>query len=364
MFIAIRDLRRSWNRFLLVGIVVVLVAVLTTVLGGLANGLVRDGVSGLKALPFDHMAFEHGSQATFSRSTVNDATLRAYREIPGAKATPLGVSFVNAKADNQTPDLDIALFGVESDNFLVQRADARAALAGKPGLVLSSDLAHEGIKIGDRYTFTSSGTSLPVLGFTYPGSYGHVAIAYTSLATWQKLTFGADARGRFSAIALKLPDSSAAATVAKATGTEVKSKAQTFAGSPGFSAEQATMSLIRAFLLVISALVVGAFFTVLIVQRTRQVGLLKAMGASSWYVIRDGLAQMVIVVALSTLIGSAIGAGIIAAMSSGSAPVELVPSTVISGIVLLIIAGVLGSLVPLKRITSIEPAIALGAAEL
>ncbi len=365
MFVALRDLRRSWNRFLLVGLVVVLVALLTTVLGGLANGLVREGISGLRALPFDHMAFQHNSNATFSRSTVDEDTLAAYRKIPGVKATPLGVSFLNAKGADGAPDLDIALFGVAADSFLVQRADARAALAGKPGLVLSEDLKDKGAKLGDRYNFTSAGVSLPVLGFTFRGSYGHAAIAYTSLATWQKITYGADPHGRASAIALQLPDGAdkAVSRVATTTGTEVKSKSGTYAGSPGFTAEQSTMSLIRGFLLVISALVVGAFFTVLIVQRTRQVGLLKAMGASSWYVIRDGLAQMAIVVAIATVIGSAIGAGITAAMSGGSAPVELVPSTVITGVVLLIVAGIVGSLVPLKRITGIEPAIALGAGD-
>ncbi|HET8931382.1 MAG TPA: ABC transporter permease [Acidimicrobiales bacterium] len=373
MFIALRDLRRSWSRFLLVGLVVVLVALLTTVLGALANGLVSDGISGLRALPFDHMAFEHGSKATFSRSTVTDETLAVYREIPGVQATPLGVSFANAKSDSAKPDLDVALFGVEGDSFLVSdadagtegRSDAQAALAGSPGLVLSGELESDGIEVGDRYTFTSSGMTLPIVGFTFAGSYGHASIAYTSLETWQALTYGDDARGRFSAIALQVPGSAQDAVdeAASSTGTEIKSKSETYDGSPGFTAEQSTMTLIRAFLLVISALVVGAFFTVLIVQRTRQIGLLKAMGASSWYVIRDGLAQMVIVVALATIIGSAVGAGLVALMSGGAAPVELVPSTVISGIVLLIVAGVVGSLVPLKRITGIEPAIALGASD-
>lgn len=366
LFIALRDLRRSWQRFILVGLVVMLVALLTTVLGALANGLVRDGISGLRALPFDQMAFEHGSKATFSRSTVNDGTLDAYAKIPGVKATPIGVSFANAKSVSNTPDLDIALIGIEDDSFLVERHDAHAALAGKPGLVLSNELIKEGIKVGDRFTFTNSGVTLPVLGFTFDGSYGHAPIAFTPLTTWQKLTFGADARGRFSAIALQTSgaDAKALAHVAASTGTELKSKTATYAGSPGFTAEQTTMALIRMFLLVISALVVGAFFTVLIVQRTRQVGLLKAMGASSWYVIRDGLAQMVIVVTLATVAGSLVGVGLVAMMSSGDAPVEIVPSTVTAGILLLVAAGIVGSLVPLKRIAGIEPAIALGAPEL
>lgn len=365
MFIALRDLRRSGGRFILVGLVVVLVALLTTVLGGLANGLVTDGISGLRALPLDHLAFEEGAKSTFNRSVVRDETLDAYRDLPDAEAAPLGVSFSNAKSDDETVDLDIALFGVEPDSFLVTSSEVRDALAEGPGLVVSDELAADGVAVGDRYTFTGSGTTLPVVAFADTGSYGHAPIAFTPLATWQQLLYGSDPGGRFSAVALRLDDgeTDAVAKVAAETGTEIDTKTEAYDGSPGFSAQQSTMTLIRGFLLVISALVVGAFFTVLIVQRTRQIGLLKAMGASSWYVIRDGLAQMVIVVTLATIVGSALGAGVIIAMSSGEAPVELVPSTVGIGIVLLVVAGVVGSIVPLKRITSIEPAIALGAGE-
>ncbi len=365
MFLATRDLRRSWRRFTLVGLVVVLIAILTTVLGGLANGLVRDGTSGLRALPYTHMAFQKGAGATFSRSTLNDDTLSAFRSVNGIKATPLGASFVNAKANGPGPNIDLALFGVQADSFLLQRADARAALAGKPGLVLAGELADKGIKVGDLYTLAGSDITLPVLGFTFAGSYGHVPIAYTSLATWQKVTFGNDPHGRFSAVALKLPKGVTAevSQLASKRDLDVINKSATYAGSPGFSAESLTMTMIRSFLLVISGLVVGAFFTVLIVQRTRQIGLLKAMGASSWYVIRDGLVQMSIVVAGASVIGALLGSGVVRAMASGSAPVELVPSTVVSGVVLLVVAGIVGSLVPLKRIAGIEPAVALGVAE-
>lgn len=370
MFLALRDLRRSGARFLLVGLVVVLVSFLTTVLGGLADGLVSDGISGVRALPFDHMAFEKGARATYSRSVLGDDDLTAFQATAGVEATPVGVTFTNAKAEHPTgtpdrDDLDIALFGVEPDGFLIDRPADREALAGEPGLVLSGALADDGVEVGDRYTFTASGTTLPVVGFTRTGSYGHAPLAFVPLTTWQQLNFGSDARGRFSAVALRLDDgvTDAVAATAAATGTEIETKTGTYDGSPGYTAQQTTMTLIRGFLLVISALVVGAFFTVLILQRTRQIGLLKAMGASSWYVIRDGLGQMVVIVTVATLVGAGFGAAAVAFMQGTDAPIELVPSSALTGVVLLIVAGTVGSVVPLKRVTSIEPAIALGAGE-
>lgn len=360
MFLALRDLRRGARRFVLLGVVIALVALLSTVLSGLAAGLVTDGISGLRALPFDDIAFEKGADATFSRSTLHPAALQPFEAIPGVKATPMGASFVNAASTDGAPSLDLALFGVTADSFLVTRADARRALSGTPGLVLGSELREQGVKVGDTYRLGGSEVTLPVLGFTFAGTYGHAPIAFTSLQTWQQVQYGASADGRFSAIALDGGTEAQLARADKAAGTETISKEAAYAGSPGFTAETTTMTLIRGFLLVISALVIGAFFTVLTVQRTRQIGLLKAMGATNGYILRDGIGQMTILVLLATLAGVVAGGALVALMSRGDAPVELNVASVVTVTVSLVVAGVLGSLVAFRRITQVEPAIALG----
>ncbi|HTN99625.1 MAG TPA: hypothetical protein VL068_03020, partial [Microthrixaceae bacterium] len=60
MFLAWRDLLFAKGRFVLVGAVIALIALLTTLLSGLANGLVDDGISGLRELPLTHLAFQPG----------------------------------------------------------------------------------------------------------------------------------------------------------------------------------------------------------------------------------------------------------------------------------------------------------------
>lgn len=360
MFLALRDLRRMWRRFALVGLVVGLVAMLSTVLTGLADGLVRDGTSGLRALPVTHLAFAPHSEAVFSRSTIDERSLAKWTRVPGVEASPIGVSFVNAASTDGGPSIDLALLGVSPGGFLADRSDARRPPTALPGLVLASELRDEGVKVGERYRIAGSDLTLPVLGFTFAGSYGHVPIAFTSLATWRSISYGNDARGRFSAIALRVPADVDVAAVDRAAGTETKTKTEAYDGSPGFSAETATMTLIRAFLLVISALIVGAFFTVLTVQRTRQIGLLKALGASSGYVLRDGIGQIAIVVLAATVIGAAAGAAVIGLLDGGPVPVELSIGGVLTSAALLVLTGIAGSLVAFRRITKVEPAIALG----
>lgn len=364
MFLAWRDLRVARGRFVLVGVVIGLVALLTTLLSGLATGLVDDGISGLRDLPLTNLALQPGAEHSFSRSSLDTRAASAWAEVEGVRSSPMGVSFFNA-TDGVGDTVDMALLGVPADSFLVQRDDARAALAEPDGIVLSDEFRDSGIEVGDTLTVVGPDTEVTVEGFTYAGSYGHVPIAFTSLETWQRLVYGDNARGRFSAIALAPAegaglDPAAVATADRAAGTETETKEQAYQGSPGFAAETSTMTLIRGFLLLISALIVGAFFTVWTVQRTRQIGLMKALGASNAYVLRDALGQLAVVLVAATAVGVAVAVGL-GSLVGSDVPFSLQAAPVVASAAVLVLLGMAGSLVALRRVTSVDPIIALGA---
>ncbi len=359
MFLAWRDLRVGRARFALVGVVIGLVGLLTTLLSGLATGLVDDGISGLRGLPLTHLALQPGAESSFSRSTLRPEDLQPWEQADGVEVAPLGVSFFNAKtADGET--LDLAMFGTPPDSFLAPNAEAHRALAGKPGIVLSEEFEKEGVQVGDLLTVVGPDEELPVLGFTYTGSYGHVDIAFTSLEVWQDLVYGDNAAGRFSAVAIRGGDPGTHAAADRAAGTATETKAHAYAGSPGYAAETATMSLIRGFLLAISALIVGAFFTVWTVQRTRQIGLMKALGASNAYVLRDSLGQLAIVLVAATAAGAGIAVAVGQLIGDG-VPFSLQAVPVATSALILIVLGLAGSLVAIRKVTTVDPIIALGA---
>lgn len=357
MYLAWRDLWVARGRFGLVGAVIGLVAVLAALLSGLATGLVDDGISGLRRLPLTHIAFQHGAGADFSRSILRQADLDGWAAL-GGDVAPLGVAFLNARTPAGST-VDLAVFGTPPGSFLAPDHRADDALRAG-GLVLSSEFAGHGIRVGDALTIVGPDVALRVLGFTYGGSYGHVGIAFTSLGTWQHLTFGDDHRGRFNALAIRDEGNLDLAALASRTGMEVYSKADAYSGSPGFAAESATMTLIRSFLVAISSLVIGAFFTVWTVQRTHQIGLLKALGASNLYVVRDALCQLAVVIVSATTIGVVVAVGI-GALIGGNVPFRLEPGSVISSALLLVAAGMVGSLVAMRRITGVDPAVSLAA---
>ncbi|WP_403023709.1 ABC transporter permease [Salinibacterium sp. GXW1014] len=366
MFLALRELRFARGRFLLMGAVVALMAALSVILSGLSSGLVDHGVSGLRDMKADSFAFDEAvTSDQFSRSTVDVSAAGDWRAIDGVTdATPVGSALVHAESDAGV-QFSAALFGIAEGGFLApELLDGDPVASAENGVVISEGIANEGLAIGDVITIDRIGTELTVVGTTGSASYGHVAIVYLPLATWQEVAYGipgevpSSAYEIATAIALQHDGELADTEVA---GTAAISKQESFNASPGYEAETSTMLLIQVFLYVISALVVGAFFTVWTVQRQPEIALLKAMGASSGYVVRDALAQVLVVLLGATALGGAAGWALGAAMPEGM-PFVLETIPVLTGFALIIVLGAAGALVAIRQITRVDPLTALGGA--
>ena len=384
MFLALRELAYARGRFSLMGLVIGLIAILMVLLSGLSSGLVNDGVSGLKALPVSAFAFDEGTKTdnAFSRSEVDADQLAAWQDQPGvAEAELMGASIMNAVADDGQ-QVDLTMFGVDPEGFLAPEPAAGEALAAPDGIVVSESLRGEGVELGTVITLDRIDTELEVIGFTDgQATFGHVDIAYLPLATWQLIAAGqAPANAaptqqqlnaldfdQASVIALQGTEGSALAAGepdALAAGDEAASTTtmtleESFNASPGYEAETLTLSMIQVFLYAIGALVVGAFFTVWTIQRGHELAVLRAMGASAGYLLRDGLAQAAILLVSFTALGVAAGVGLGVLMPDGM-PFALEAQPIAIASALTILLGLVGATVAVLRVTRIEPISALG----
>jgi putative ABC transport system permease protein len=363
MFLARRELRFAWGRFALMGSVIALVGVLTVMLSGLATGLVDDGISGLRALPVSHLAFQPHTDSTFSRSTIDVATVEQLNETSGVRAEPLGLSLFNARS-SAGATVDLALFGFQPGGFVA--ADLFGGSlpdAASNGVVITEGLADSGVRVGDQLSFDRSDTVLTVAGIAPKSTYGHVDVAYTALPVWQAATYSsldATAAAQLVSSAAIVADGGVDLdAVEVAADLDIVTKTAAFDGSPGYTAETSTMTLIRGFLYVIAAMILGAFFTVWTIQRRAEIGLQKALGASTRAVLIDALGQVLVVLVGATAVGVAIGLALGALISGGTVPFSLQAGPVLAASVALIASGVVGMLVGIRRITSVDPIIAL-----
>src|SRR5690606_35915022 len=116
------------------------------------------------------------------------------------------------------------------------------------------------------------------------------------------------------------------------------------------SAETATLMLIQVFLYAISALVVGAFFTVWTIQRRHEIAVMRAMGANRKFLLADSLGQAALLLAGAIGIGFAVGIGLGALLQGTSMPFALQAPDLTIAAVLLVVLGMIGAAAAVVRI--------------
>ncbi|MEU7168611.1 ABC transporter permease [Streptomyces morookaense] len=352
MFVALRDIRFARGRFALMGTVVALITTLVVFLYGLTGGLAREATSAVAGLPADRIVFGAPAGAapevSFTNSTVDAAQAAAWRTAPGVtSAEPLGVAMTRLTAHGKATS--VSAFGTSER---LRPALVRGSAPGDGAVAVSERLARDnGLRIGDAVTLGTE--RLTVSGLTADRSHGHAPSVWTTLPAWQRVSH------QQQPTALAVTGGGGPAGAAART-TEAVPLADALDGIDGYAAEHGTLQLVQGFLFVVSALVVGAFFTVWTVQRRPDIAVLKAVGASSGYLVRDALAQALAVL----LAGAALGgtAGVVGGwFASAAVPFELGAATVAVPVAAMVLLGLAGSVLAVRRITSVDPLTALGA---
>ncbi|MEU3017374.1 ABC transporter permease [Nocardiopsis sp. NPDC007018] len=362
MFVALRDIRFARGRFVLMGAVVALITLLIVLLSGLTAGLADQSTSAVARLPADRVAFgttgDGVPEESFGDSAVTRDQVDAWSRAEGVEwSEPLGVTQTRAELGGGD-GAAVALFGAVPGGAL-----APDGLEPGPGLVMSQDVAGEfGVGVGDEVSV--SGTGLTVTAVASTGHHSHLPVVWTDLDVWE----GIDPRARHAE-----GDDAPVATVVAARGVdttaavradeEAATVSTTLSGSlraiGSFSSENGSLVTMQAFLYVISALVVGAFLTVWTVQRGGDIAILKALGGSTRYLLRDALAQALVVLLAGSAVGGALGVGL-GALAGAVLPFSLTAATTLGPVAAMVVLGMLGAVLAVRRITSVDPLTALG----
>ena len=361
MFVAWRDLRFAKGRFALMGTVIVLITLLVGLLSGLTAGLGRQNISAIAGLPVNRIAFDapgDRQEPSYSNSTVTEQQWERWAEAPGvSSAEPLGITLTKASAG--TKSIGVSAFGVRPGSPLAPdswKIDGRA-------VVLSSTAADDlGVIKGDAVTM--AGQEMVVAAVSGDASFSHTPVIWTSLNTWQQTTPPTGGRDELTAtvIAVNATSDADLGAADEVAGTMSVSKADSLPAIGSYRSENGSLQLMRGFLFAISALVIGAFFTVWTIQRSGDIAVLKALGASTANLLKDALGQAVVLLAGGTLIGTAVAAGLGAVVAGSAIPFVLTPTVVLLPATVMIALGALGAALSVRRITSVDPLTALGSA--
>ena len=272
----------------------------------------------------------------------------------------------------------IALQGLELDRY-----DKIINLRGKvvsgtarllPGeAIVGNELASDlGVRVGDRLTLQTATvtdgvrvTALVDLGVKDLNK----RTVYVSLRSGQNLL---GLPGGSTSIDLKVNDIWAAETIAQNLRSQFPNKIESWQESntqllSALNAQSASTSLIRGVVLVVVVLGIASVLVVSVVQKQREIGILRAMGATRAQILRLFLVQGAVVGALGSVLGIVLAVAMIWLFTrfvrgSDGLPlfdISLSPTLAVQVAAIATVCSVLAAIAPARRAAAMDPAQAI-----
>jgi lipoprotein-releasing system permease protein len=301
--------------------------------------------------------------------------LRAMRAVAAVSPLASGPGFALRGEASRS----INLQGIEPPSYfrivpLEEKLVAGSTRLGAQDIVIGTDLAADlGVEVGDKLNVrvaSGLGTTLTVSGRVDLGSkFVNQRTAYVALHTAQALL---GLPGGVSAIDVTVHDIYAAEDVAQLIGAAtgvvadswIKTNAQLFLA---INAQRVANTTIRFFVGLAVAFGIAAVLIVSVVQKSREIGILRAMGASRGQILRVFLLQGAALGLLGSLVGSALGAvaillwGELMRNPDGTPlfPLDLEPTLFAAATLLATLTGLVAAFVPALRGSRLDPVVAI-----
>ena len=276
----------------------------------------------------------------------------------------------------------IALTGIEPELYfrIVNLAEkivrGNTRLSGTD-ILIGTELATDlGVDVGDKLRITSgaganlASNTLTICGvFDLGNKSANLGSTYVALRTAQSLL---GLTGGVSSLDVTLRDAYAAETVAqqisKTTGVQadswIKAYAQFFTA---LRAQTTSFTAIRFFVGLSVAFGIASVLAVVVVQKSREIGILRAMGIARGQILRLFLLQGGLLAFGGAVLGSGIGAlGLtawqrLAKNADGTAlfPLVLDPKLFAAALLLATLTGLLAAFAPARRAARLDPVVAI-----
>jgi lipoprotein-releasing system permease protein len=273
----------------------------------------------------------------------------------------------------------ISLTGIDPEVYFKIVRIPDYIVAGQPrvltdDILIGTELAKDlGVALGDKINVTAAtGSSriLTITGIFDLGNKGaNTRTTFVALRTAQALS---NLVGGVTTIDLTVTDVYAAERIAQsvqaATGVEadswIKTNAQFFTA---INAQQTSNTLIRVFVGLSVAFGIASVLVVSVIQRSKDIGILRAMGTSQGQILRVFLLQGGLLGFLGSLIGAAAGGSTVVfwhafmrqADGSELFPLILEPSLFINAVLLAVLTGVAAAAVPALGAAKLDPVVAI-----
>jgi putative ABC transport system permease protein len=368
MRIAWLELRRRPTRFATATIILTLIATLLMLLGGLLDGLLNGSTSALAAQRGDVIVFSDTAESSFLRSRITPETRAQVEQVPGvAEVGGIGVAQLGARVPgNAARDLvDVALFGyqIAPDGVPAPPADGEA--------YADRSLESGGVREGMTIELGPQRTPVKVVGWVDGLAYSGQGSLWANATTW-RATLNANrpdaglGDGVFQSLVVQADAGTDPAQLARSIDRDTDGTTSSLTlddavnAIPGVEQQSSTFNQIIGVTVVIAIIVVALFFALLTVERTALYGVLKAVGATSRSLFAGVVLQAVVVTLVASSVAAALALVLDLVVQPGGIPYVLLPTRVVSSVVFLLVAAIIGCAFSLRRVLRVDPASAIG----
>jgi putative ABC transport system permease protein len=378
VLLSFKEMWRNRGRYLLFSLVIALITLLVLFIAALADGLGNGNREYLQKLNGDLIVYKSNVDLSIGASQLDRSKLAQVNRVPGVKdAGQVNFTSVVLLLDD-AKKINVAVIGVELGKPGEPPVLEGSQLQSKTSreVILDRNVAlRTKYRVGDEITVkTIQDTKeqlykLKVVGITDGRQYSIQPAIIVSQDTFNLIKPGllpnpnqTDLISNIIVVQLNDPTQwKEMATTLEHQVTDIKAvdKVTAYENTPGYSAQQSTLSTQNFFSLLIGLLVIGGFFQIQTLQKVPQIGMLKAIGAPNTTIALAALTQIVMV----TILGVAIGTGFTLLLSLSfppTIPIIFTPSAVAVSVVLLLLIGPLGGFVSVRYALRVEPLTALG----
>jgi lipoprotein-releasing system permease protein len=273
----------------------------------------------------------------------------------------------------------VAITGVEPDTYrsiidLRERLTKGTYRAGGSDALIGTDLAGQlGLSVGDKLRLSTSAersTILNIAGiFDLENKDANERWVVVGLAVAQSLL---DIPGGVTEVVAVVDDvfsaQEVAARVARRTGLSAESwmdrNAQLLVA---LSSQDSSSKTIQFFVVLAVALGIASVLFVSVVQKSREIGILKAFGTSTRTVLQVFLIQGLVVGFVGSALGSALGTGlalvfrraVVGPDGRPTLPIEVTPELLLGASAVAVASSVLAGYLPARRAARLDPAVVI-----
>ncbi|QOR65081.1 FtsX-like permease family protein [Cytobacillus suaedae] len=355
MFLAFKEMAQSKIRYTLIGLIMIAVLFLVFFISGLANGLAYGDGAAVKHLSADYVVMNKEANGAIIKSELTLDDINTIKDQLGGNSTPLSITMMSALVKDGEATADVTYFSVNTDKYpdIEVMEGKNISELNTNEIIVDESLKDIGFQLNDKVLDKATGKEMMIAGFSKDQLYSNIPVVYTDLDMGLSSIYQPESMYNavlYSGGKVDMKD------------YDTRSINQTVKAIPGYKETQGSLNMIVVFLFIISAFVSTVFFYVITIHKLSQLGVLKAIGATTGYIAKSIILQVILLTVTGLTFSSLLVYGMTQVIPD-EMPFRLTPTLMLGTAALFLLLNLIGALLSVHQVAKTDALEAIGRAE-